>query len=84
MAEEKKKAENGKKPNGFIRAGQNSVKFFRDCKAEIKKMVWPQPKTVFKNTGVVLVTILIIGLFIFGLDTLLMNLLGLIMNVAGN
>lgn len=85
MAEEKKKADNGnKKPNGFIRAGQNSVKFFRDCKAEIKKIVWPQPKTVFKNTGVVLVTILIIGLFIFGLDTLLMNLLGLIMNVAGN
>ena len=44
--------------------------------------MWPTPKSVFKNTGVVLVTILVIGLFIFGLDTVFMNLLGLIMNIA--
>jgi preprotein translocase subunit SecE len=37
---------------------------------------------VFKNTGVVLAMILIIGLFIFGLDTVFMNLLGLFMNIA--
>ena len=36
-----------------------------------------------RNMGVVLVTIAVIGLFIFGLDTVFMNLLGLIMNVAG-
>ncbi len=83
MAEEKKKAaESGKKPNKFAQAGKNSIKFFRDCKAEIKKIVWPQPKFVFKNTGVVLVTIVVIGLFIFGLDTLLMSLLGLFMNLG--
>lgn len=82
MAEDKKKAE-AKKPNAFVRAGQNSAKFLKDCKAEIKKIVWPTPKAVFKNMGVVLVTIAVIGLFIFGLDTVFMNLLGLIMNVAG-
>ena len=71
-----------KKPNAFVKAGQSSAKFIRDCKAEIKKIVWPTPKTVFKNTGIVLVTIAIIGLFIFGLDTLLMNLLGLVMNIS--
>ena len=82
MAEEKKKAESGKKPNGFIRAGQNSVKFFRDCKAEIKKIVWPTPKATFRNMGVVLVAMIIIGLFIFALDTGFGALLGLIMDTA--
>ena len=92
MAEDKKKAEGkkadgkkpeGKKPNAFVRAGLGSARFLKDCKAEIKKIVWPTPKTVFKNMGVVLVTIAVIGLFIFGLDMLFTNLLGQIMNVAG-
>ena len=60
------------------------AKFFRDCKGEIKKIVWPTPKATFKNTGVVLVTILVVALFVFLLDTVFMNLLGLVMNVAGN
>lgn len=71
-----------KKENFFARAGKAISKFFRDTKSEAKKMVWPTPQSVFKNTGVVLATIILIGLFVFGLDTLLINLLGLIMNVA--
>lgn len=71
-----------KKENFFSKLGKNVSKFFRDSKSEVKKIVWPTSQTVFKNTGVVLVTIIVIGLFIFGLDTLFMNLLGLVMNVA--
>ena len=71
-----------KKANVFANAGKVGARFFRDCKSEVKKIVWPTPQSVFKNTGVVLATIIIIGLFIFGLDTVLMNLLGLIMNIA--
>ena len=71
-----------KKANFFVRAGMNISRFFRDTKSEVRKMVWPTPQSVFRNTGVVLVTIILIGLFVFGLDTLLVNLLGLIMNVA--
>ncbi len=56
--------------------------FFKDCKSEIKKTIWPTPKATFKNTGVVLVMILVVGLFVFILDTGLMNLLGLIMSVS--
>ena len=54
-----------KKPKVWHRAG----KFFRDCKSEIKKIVWPTPRSVFKNMGVVLAVIVIIGLFVFGLET---------------
>lgn len=73
----------GKKQNFFVRAGKGIARFFRETKNEAKKMIWPAPHTVFKNTGVVLVTVVIVGLFVFGLDTLLVNLLGHIMNVAG-
>ncbi len=82
MAEEKK--QNGeKKPNGFVRFIRRVAKFLKDCKGEIKKIVWPTPKAVTKSTGVVLVTILILGLFVFALDSGFMRLLGLVMNVAG-
>ena len=71
-----------KKTNAFVGFFKKLAKFFRDCKGEVKKVVWPTPKTVFKNMGVVLVTILVLGLVIFGLDTVFMELLGLVMNVA--
>lgn len=70
---EKKKAP--KKPNRVL-------KFFRDTITEIKKIVWPTPKATFKNTGLVLVAMVIVGLVVFGLDTGLMALLSLVMNTA--
>lgn len=76
------KTETEKKPNFFVRTGKGISKFFRDTRGEVKKMVWPAPRAVFRNTGVVLMTIIVIGLFVFGLDALLVNLLGLIMQVA--
>ena len=72
-----------KKPNALVRFAKKMTKFFRDCTGEVKKIVWPAPKSVFKNMGVVLVTMLIVGLFVFGLDTLFMKLLSLVMAVAG-
>ena len=51
-------AEKAKKENGFVRFTKKAGKFFRDCKGEIKKIVWPTPKNVFKNVGVVLATII--------------------------
>lgn len=75
-----KKAE--KKPNPIVRFAQRTAKFFRDCKGEMKKIVWPTPQATFKNMGVVLATIIVLGLFVFALDTVFMNLLGLVMDVA--
>lgn len=80
MAETVKKSE--KKPNAFVRFFKRIGKFIRDCKGELKKIVWPAPKSVFKSTGVVLVTIAVLGLFVFLLDTGFMNLLSLVMDVA--
>ena len=79
----KKKAPE-KKPNVFVRMGKGISKFFRDTKSEIKKIVWPTPKTTFRNMGLVLLAMLIVGAVIFGLDFGLQKLFGLVMNVAGN
>lgn len=73
-----------KKPNVFKRAWKAVAKFIRETKAEIKKIVWPTPKATFKNMGLVLVAMLVVGLVVFGLDFGLEKLFGLIMNVAGN
>ena len=59
---------------------ENPVAAF--SKRTVKKIVWPTPKATFKNTGVVLATIAVLGVFVFLLDTVFMNLLGLVMNVA--
>ena len=59
-----KKAALAKKPKKSI------VKYFKDCKAEFKKVVWPTPKSTTNNTIVVIVVCLVAGLFIFGIDSL--------------
>lgn len=81
--EKSKKTEVKQNPKSIAAFGRRAVKFVKDCRGEIKKIVWPTPKATFKNTGVVLVTIIVLGLFVFLLDTVFMNLLSLVMNVAG-
>lgn len=54
-------------------------KYFKDLKSEFKKVVWPTKKQVFHNTLVVLVSMFVVGLFIFGLDTGLLKLLEVIL-----
>ena len=43
-------------------------KYFRDLKSEIKKVVWPTRKQVINNTGVVLTVMVVVGLFLAGID----------------
>ena len=54
---------------------QRVVRFFKDYKSEAKKIVWPNRKTVTKNTLIVLAMCLIIGAFIWVLDFGLAKLL---------
>lgn len=56
--------------------------FFVDCKNEIKKIVWPTQKTVLKNTGIVLMMIFLMGVFVAILDTIFREILGLAMTVS--
>ena len=83
MAEEKKtskKAEKAKteksqsdkpkkksKKNPF----KSIASFFKSVKSEGKKVVWAKPKEVLKNTIIVIVVCVIVGVAIYGVDSLL-------------
>ncbi|HIZ83159.1 MAG TPA: preprotein translocase subunit SecE [Firmicutes bacterium] len=60
---------------------QRLAQFFREYKSEIKKVVWPGPKSVVKNTVIVLVMCLIVGAFIWLLDFGLSKLVELILQI---
>ena len=51
-------------------------KFFREMIAEIKKIVWPSPKSVARNSVIVLIICAMLGAFIWIID----YLLGLLLN----
>lgn len=61
-SKEKAKKSKVKKPNRV-------VKYFRELKSELKKVVWPSKKQVVNNTGVVLAVMILVGLFLTGIDT---------------
>ena len=55
------------------------VRFFRDYKSEVKKIVWPGFKEVVKNTAIVLIMCLLLGVLIWLIDFGLGQLLNLIL-----
>ena len=68
-----------KKKNWFVRAWGGICKYFRELRSELKKVTWSTPKQVLKNTLIVVVCVLVVGVFIwlfdlvarFGIDALI-------------
>ena len=67
MAKKEKnvKPENNKKSK---KEEKNKRHFFKDFKAELKKVVWPTPKQLLNSTVAVVTIVLVIGLIVFALD----------------
>lgn len=63
MADEKKN-DKSRKPSLFARAG----KWWRELKAEIRKIVWPTKQQTINNVLVVIAAVLIVGVFVWVLD----------------
>ena len=57
-----------KKANWFARAWGGICKYFRELRSELKKVVWPTPQQVLKNTLIVLVCVVVVGVFIWLFD----------------
>ena len=68
-----------KKENWFKRTWGRVTKYFRELKSELKKVVWPTRKQVFKNTVAVLAAMGAVGVVIWVLDALLTLLRGLLL-----
>lgn len=71
---EVKKASSKKSPKN---EKEGLSKKLADCKAEAKKIIWPNRETVKKNTITVIITSLLIGAIIFGMDTVYTTVLNL-------
>lgn len=61
-----------KKKNIFARMGSGIANFFKSIKSEFKKIIWPAPKKLFKDTLVVIVTVIIMGAFLSLVNWLLL------------
>ena len=57
-----------KKENWFKRAWGGIRRYFRELRSELKKVVWPTPKQVLKNTLIVVACVLIVGVFVVVFD----------------
>lgn len=44
------------------------VKYFKEVKAEMKKVVWPTWKQITNNTAVVIASVIVVGIVIWTLD----------------
>ena len=71
VAKDKKKKEKVKKPNKI-------AKSLKDTGNELKKVTWPGFKQVVKQTGIVLVFVLVFAVVIFGFERLCSWLAGLL------
>lgn len=74
----KQSAKAGKKADATQSKGQKALaavkKWFRDLKAEIKKIQWTKGKDLWKNCLVVLLVVLIIGIGVWVEDALLVKI----------
>ena len=68
-----------KKPGLFKRI----AKWFREMKSELKKVIWPTPKQLMKNTGVSLAVMIASAVVIWGFDQLAQALVRALLTLAG-
>ena len=61
-----------KKPTGneTLKTSEKISKWWRELKAELKKVVWPTRKQTMTNTGVALVVTIVSAVVLWGFDTL--------------
>ena len=72
MAKEAKKKEKKMKDNTNKKASNKDKRhFFKDVKAELKKVIWPTKKQLVNNTVAVISIVLIVGIAVFVLDVCL-------------
>lgn len=73
---------NDKAPKETKEKKRSVADYFKDCKSEFKKIIWPTRRLTFRNMGVVLSTVAISGVFVGILDYGLNNLFSFVMKIS--
>jgi len=67
------------KPNGF----KKMAKYFREVKAELKKVIWPTFANVRRDTTTVIIAIIVVGIFVGLLDFIFGGILHYLLGLRG-
>ena len=80
-AEKKKdsKADKSANPGFFGRIG----KWFKEMRSELKKVQWPTPKQTANNTGIVILCVIVVGIFIWIFDAVAGGIIGGLISLIG-
>ena len=72
---EKKSSKSANKPSagvrmkkGFTNFFKSIPRFFKNFRGEVKKITWPDAKTVLKGTGVTIFCVAVVGIAVFLVD----------------
>lgn len=76
---DKPKAAKEKKPGFFKRLGR----FFRELKAELKKVAWPSGSDTMKKTGIVIVCVIIVGVIVWIFDGIASSVIDALLSLFG-
>ena len=71
-----------KKQGAFKRFGSKMAKWFRELRAELKKVIWPTPKQTANNTMVVIIMVLLVGVVISLFSLVSTQLVSLVIGLA--
>lgn len=80
---EVKEVKNSKKSTKKEKKQNKLAKKLRETGSELKKVSWPSFKTVVKQTGVVLVVVVVFLIVLFGIDRLLSLLFDWFVSLLG-
>ena len=67
------------KPSLLKRIG----KWFRDMKSELKKVIWPTPAVLAKNTGISVAVMVVSAIVLWGFDELAQMLVRALFTLVG-
>lgn len=68
-----------KKPSAVKKFFGSIIRFFREVKVEIRKVVWPSSKTVVSNTVIVIISLVVTSVFVFSIDKILSIIVRLVL-----
>ncbi len=75
-----KKVKTDKKPG----IGKRLGRFFRELKAELKKVSWPSRAETLKKTGIVILCVLIVGIIVWIFDGIANGLINALLSLFGH
>ena len=77
---DKPKAAKEKKPGFFQRLGR----FFRELKAELKKVAWPSGSDTMKKTGIVILCVIFVGVIVWIFDGIASSVVDALLSLFGS